>query len=180
MPAPDLTVNTVEPQTQTEAVVVVEEPVVKPIENPPVEEPPFNTQAPFSDGIVNIGHLAKEDKSRFPEKAVLSIGEYPIHLLLKSRLAYRADGLLPLFIDKSSREISKWSSRPIDPDYIVGLDTEADTNFWFNTLPNVYKRQPIHSKTAKQTHQRTARIPNCLVNMGWRWQRTFAHSCRPV
>jgi hypothetical protein len=148
VPTPDLMVNPPEIQPVIEPVAVVEEPAVKPIETPPAAavEQPLNTQAPFDDGIVNIGHLAKSGKSRFPEKAVLSIGEYPIHLLLKSRLAYRPDGLLPLFIDKSSREITKWSSRPIDPDYIVGLDSEADTHLWFNILPNVTNESPFITK----------------------------------
>ncbi len=148
VPTSDLTVNPPETQPVTEPVAVVEEPAVKLIEAPTAAavEQPLNTQAPFDDGIVDIGHLAKSGKSRFPEKAVLSIGEYPIHLLLKSRLAYRPDGLLPLFIDKSSSEITKWSSRPIDPDYIVGLDSEVDTHLWFNILPNVTNESPFITK----------------------------------
>jgi hypothetical protein len=150
-PAPDLTVTPPEVQPTLEpvpAAPVVEEPAVKAIELPPVPvlDQPLNTQAPFFDGIVDIGQYTKEDKSNFPEKAVLSIGEYPIHLLLKNHLAYRRDGFLPLFIDRSSREIIRWNAKPIDSDYIVGLDTEADTHLWLNVLPTVNSESPFVAK----------------------------------
>jgi hypothetical protein len=130
-------------QAVTEQVVAVES--VKPSDDS-FEEGQLNAQAPFFDGIVHIGKYTKEDNSRFPQKAVLSIGEYPVHLLLKSRFASRPDGVLPLFIDKSSQDIIKEAKNQVDPDYIIGLDEELDAHFWFNILPNVSKDSPFSAR----------------------------------
>jgi hypothetical protein len=127
----------------TEQVVAVES--VKPSDDS-LEEGQINSQAPFFDGIVHIGKYTKEDNSRFPQKAVLSIGEYPVHLLLKSRFASKPDGVLPLFIDKSSQDIIKEAKNQVDPDYIIGLDEELDAHFWFNILPNVSKDSPFSAR----------------------------------
>jgi hypothetical protein len=151
--APEVAANKTEAQTVTEPAPAVEEPAIQPIATPPVEpieEQQLNAQAPFWDGVVNIGKWTKEDKARFPEMAVLSIGEYPIHLLLKSHLTSRPDGLLPLFIDKSSREIRKWSSRPLDAEFVIGLDTEVDTHFWYNILPSVQNDSPFLEKLQRK------------------------------
>lgn len=146
----DLAAIKAESQMVTESVAVEEFPV-NPVEKLQVESSEadlkhVNAQVPFFDGIVHIGKFTKEDTSRFAQKAVLSIGEYPVHLLLRSRFASKPDGVLPLFIDRASQDIIKESSNQVNPDYIVGLDSELDTHFWFNILPNVSKDSPFFEK----------------------------------
>jgi hypothetical protein len=62
-----------------------------------------------------------------------------------------------LFIDKSSKDIIKDSNNQIDPDNIIGLDTELDAHFWFNILPNVSSDSPFlarfESRPIKQLHR---------------------------
>jgi hypothetical protein len=149
----ELPVSEAETKVVTEQVVVVDDSSgalenlqAKIVEPEAVETLQFNTQAPFSDGIIQIGKFTREDTSRFAEKAVLSIGEYPVHLLLKNRFASKPDGVLPLFIDKSSQDIIKESNNRVNPDFIVGLDSELDAHFWFNILPNVSKDSPFLSR----------------------------------
>jgi hypothetical protein len=105
-----------------------------PSESPP-ENPPTNPPPSYSEGIESIGKYAPKLAS--PKKAVLCIGEYPIHILLKGRLASKPEDVLPFFIDKSSLDIVKWSRKQLDPNSIIGLDAELDTHFWYNIIPSV-------------------------------------------
>jgi len=76
-------------------------------------------------------------KQNFPKQAILCIGEYPIKILLKGSFTGKTDNALSIFIDKSSEDIAKWSQSSLDPDSILGLDTNIDTHFWFNVLPHI-------------------------------------------
>lgn len=87
--------------------------------------------------IESIGKYADDLKSLLPRRALMCIGEYPIHLLLKGRFVGKLNGVLPLFIDKSSVDIAKWSQAPLDQKNIIGLDADLDTHFWFNIIPTV-------------------------------------------
>lgn len=91
----------------------------------------------YSDGVEDIAKYAKHLQAEPPKRAVVCLGEYPIHLLLKSRFAGKPEGILPLFIDKSSHDIVEWSQAKLNPLYIIGLDSELDTHFWYNIVPNV-------------------------------------------
>ncbi len=137
---PSIEADQIAPVVETENLVVTpEDAMVEPsvISEDIVDISQVNTQAPFFDGVVNIGKFTKEVKSVVPTKAVLSIGEYPIHLLLKSRFAGKPEGVLPLFIDKSSHDIVKWSQAQLNPDHVIGLDSDLDTHFWYNITPNM-------------------------------------------
>jgi hypothetical protein len=110
------------------------------------EEPPKETtsqetiqqqiaEANAIESIENIDKYANDLKSLLPKRALMCIGEYPIHLLLKGRFVGKLNGVLPLFIDKSSVDIAKWSPTPLDKKHIIGLDADLDTHFWFNIIP---------------------------------------------
>jgi hypothetical protein len=91
----------------------------------------------YSDGVEDIAKYAKHLQPEPAKRAVVCLGEYPIHLLLKSRFAGKSEDILPLFIDKSSHDIVEWSQAKLNPQYIIGLDSELDTHFWYNIVPNV-------------------------------------------
>lgn len=117
---------TAETESQPETVPVTPEPV-------PVT-PPFE----YSDSIEDITKYAQHfEPVTDAKRSVVCLGEYPIHMLLKSRFAGKPEGILPLFIDKSSRDIIQWSQAKLNPHYIIGLDAELDTHFWYNIVPNV-------------------------------------------
>jgi hypothetical protein len=73
----------------------------------------------------------------FHKPAIICIGEYPIKILLKGSLIEKKEAPLPIFIDKSSEDISGWSQATLNPDSILGLDLNIDTHFWFQVLPYV-------------------------------------------
>ncbi len=78
-------------------------------------------------------------KPLLPNHAVICIGEYPAKILLQGPYANKTEDILPIFIDKSTKEISKWSQSRLDPYSILGLDSKIDTHFWFNVLPHIAK-----------------------------------------
>lgn len=74
-------------------------------------------------------------KPWFPKRAVVCIGEYPTRILLKGQVAAKTEDALPVFVDKSRKDIAKWSPRPLDEHSYIGLETEVETHFWFDVLP---------------------------------------------
>jgi len=71
----------------------------------------------------------------FHKPAIICIGEYPTKILLRGSLVNEKNDLLPIFIDKYSKDIVEWSQSSLNPDNILGLDLNIDTHFWFQVLP---------------------------------------------
>jgi hypothetical protein len=92
---------------------------------------------PHFDVLENIGKHIALLKPLSPNQAIICIGEYPTKILLKGPFAGKTDATLPIFIDKSTEEISEWSQSSLDPYNILGLDTNIDTHFWFHVLPYI-------------------------------------------
>lgn len=99
----------------------------------------MESQIAHFDVLESIGKHIALLKPLLPNHAIICIGEYPAKILLKSSLAEKTDDVLPIFIDKSTKEISKWSQSRLDPFSILGLDVKIDTHFWFHVLPHVAK-----------------------------------------
>jgi hypothetical protein len=78
-------------------------------------------------------------KPTFSKQAVICIGEYPIKILLRGSFLSKKGEPLPILIDKSSKDIAKWSHSSLNPDSILGLDLNVDTHFWYQVLPCVSK-----------------------------------------
>jgi len=91
------------------------------------------------DVIENIGKHIDQLKPCFPSQAIICIGEYPIQILLKGSFIENIGDVLPIFVDKSSKDIRKWSQSRLEPYNILGLDTKLDTYFWFHVYPNIIK-----------------------------------------
>jgi hypothetical protein len=70
-------------------------------------------------------------------QTVICIGEYPIKILLRGSLTENKERPLPILIDKSSKDIAKWSQSTFDSDNILGLDMSIDKHFWYQVLPSV-------------------------------------------
>ena len=93
-------------------------------------------KVPLTANVVNIGKYVDSLKRLLPTKAVVCIGEYPINIVLKGSLAgKRNDGVLPIFVEKSTKDVIKWSQGQLDKTNIVCLDEDIDTHFWFDILP---------------------------------------------
>jgi len=87
------------------------------------------------DSVENPEEQIKPLKPAFHKQTIICIGEYPIKILLRGPLVEKKDETLPIFIDKSSEDITEWSQSSLNPDNILGLDLNIDTHFWFQVLP---------------------------------------------
>jgi hypothetical protein len=106
----------------------------------------MESEKPHFDVLESIGKHIALLKPLLPNYAVICIGEYPAKILLKGPLADKTDDTLPIFIDKSTKEISKWSQSRLDQYSILGLDTKIDTHFWFHVLPYVTKNDEFMAR----------------------------------
>jgi hypothetical protein len=98
----------------------------------------------------HIGDL----KPLLPKQAVVCVGEYPIKTMLKTPAA-ALDGLLPIFIEKSSDDIYKWLPKGYTPHLVVGFeDSGVDTHFWYDVLPPMIRSRmvidSIHERSAEK------------------------------
>ena len=105
---------------------------------PENQEEPTETEVkvPLTDSVENIEKFTDNLKSLLPTKAVICIGEYPINILLKGSFeGKKGERVLPIFVEKSSKDVIKWSQGRLDQSNIVGLDEDIDTHFWYDILP---------------------------------------------
>ena len=66
----------------------------------------------------------------------MCIGEYPINIVLKGMFSGIKDqDVLPIFVEKSTKDINKWSKGRLDQNNIVSLDEDIDTHFWYDLPP---------------------------------------------
>lgn len=124
----------IHPNTEAEAPVESVSPSIESTE----EIAPFEIEnkVQLTDSVVNIGKYTDSLKRLLPTKAVVCIGEYPINIILKGSFEVRRDqGVLPIFVEKSSKDVIKWSQGRLDYNNIVCLDEDIDTHFWYDILP---------------------------------------------
>lgn len=76
-----------------------------------------------------------------PKQVLICIGEYPAKILLKDRLHILKDEVRPIFIDRSSEEIMKWSKDSLNEEKVVGLDANVDKQFWYQVSPYLTENQ---------------------------------------
>jgi hypothetical protein len=106
----------------------------------------MESQISHFDVLESIGKHIALLKPLLPNHAIICIGEYPAKILLKGPLADKTDDRLPIFIGKSTKELSKWSQSRLDPYSILGLDAKIDTHFWFHVLPYVAKNDEFMAR----------------------------------
>jgi hypothetical protein len=98
------------------------------------EEPETEIKVPLTDSVQSIEKYTDSLKALLPTKAVVCVGEYPINIRLKSAYSSKKD-VLNIFIEKSTKDVIKWSQGQLDKNSIVCLDEDIDTHFWFDILP---------------------------------------------
>jgi len=91
------------------------------------------------DVIENIRKHVDQLTPWNPLQALLCIGKYPTQIILKGSFLANISDILPIFIDKSSVDINKWSQSRLKPYNILGLDKKIDTFLWFNIYSNIQK-----------------------------------------
>ena len=145
-PAPSAPQETVQAEQLEVPVVPIEASAVCEPENKPVETTAPEVEAvseeavetgvpvPLTDSVQSIEKFTESLKALLPTKAVVCIGEYPINIMLKGNFAGKK-GVLPIFVEKSSKDVIKWGQGHLDKNNIVCIDEDIDTHFWYDVLP---------------------------------------------
>ena len=102
---------------------------------------PMENCKPNFDVLESIKRHVALLKPLLPSHTIICIGEYPMKILFQGSLANKTEETLPIFIDKSTKEITKWRQARLDPYSILGLDEKIDSHFWFQVLPHVVKNE---------------------------------------
>jgi hypothetical protein len=98
----------------------------------------------------HIGDL----KPLVPKQAIVCVGEYPIKTLLKHSSADR-DGLLPIFVEKSSDDIYKWLPKGYKPHLVLGFeDNRVDTHFYYDVLPALIRDRSVIDSIKKRSAEK--------------------------
>jgi len=97
------------------------------------------------DSIERHIELLKPILPKQASQVILCMGEYPAKILLKKSTPVRSNGALPIFIAKSRKDLAKWSNLNIESNDVLGLDTDSDTHFWFQALPQVMQNAALIS-----------------------------------
>jgi hypothetical protein len=93
-------------------------------------------------------------KPLLPKQAIVCIGEYPIKTYLKQSALVR-DGLLPIFIEKSSDDIYKWIPKGYSAHFVLAFeDLGIDTHFWYDVSPTIQKDTSIIDSLNKKSTER--------------------------
>jgi hypothetical protein len=93
-------------------------------------------------------------KPLLPKQAIVGIGEYPIKTLLKEPNISR-EGILPIFVEKSSEDVYKWIPKGYQTHYVLGFeDDNIDTHFWYNVLPTIAKDTSIIESLKKRSTEK--------------------------
>ncbi len=95
-------------------------------------ETPAETIEVHFDVLQSIEKHIAQIKPRMPERALICIGDYPTRIFLKEQLTEKTSDVLPIFIQKPSKEIVKLTKSIVVPHNVLSVDTDADTHFWFN------------------------------------------------
>ncbi|HUK85186.1 MAG TPA: hypothetical protein VLU95_04930 [Candidatus Acidoferrum sp.] len=81
-------------------------------------------------------------KHLLPTRAVVCIGEYPINIVLKGVFSSMKDqDVLPIFVEKSVKDVIKWGKGRLDLKNIVGVDEDIDAHFWYDLLPYLVENE---------------------------------------
>ncbi len=137
-PTPSAPQATVQAEQIEVPVVPIEAPAVCEPEVEAVSEEPVETAVPvpLTDSVQSIEKFTESLRAFLPTKAVVCIGEYPINIMLKGNFAGKK-GVLPIFVEKSSKDVIKWGQGHLDKNNIVCIDEDIDTHFWYDVLPYI-------------------------------------------
>jgi hypothetical protein len=66
----------------------------------------------------------------------------PIYIVLKGVFSGMKDeDVLPIFVEKSLKDIIKWSKGRLDQNNIISFDEDIDTHFWYDVLPHIVENE---------------------------------------
>ncbi len=85
-------------------------------------------------------------KPMFPQRAIISIGDYSSQILLKSADINENEELLKFFVQKTKQGKSKSKKTTKENNETIGIDEKADTHYWFNVQKYIAEHDAIVEK----------------------------------
>ena len=147
--APELKINaiSIEPPVQienNEALVEATAPIEAVIESTPTKVENnvvlIESEEKLEKNAVNLKHFP-------PTRAVVCIGEYPINIVLKGVFSdMEVQDVLPIFVEKSLKDMIKWSKGRLDKNNVASLDEDIDTHFWYDLLPHIVDNESFFAQ----------------------------------
>ncbi len=75
------------------------------------------------------------------KRGLISVGDYPAKILLKTPLDSQTTGMTTTFLEKSNEETLKALQSVVTGQDILAVDSEVDTHFWFNVNAYIAKNE---------------------------------------
>ena len=144
--APVEVLTSPEPRVMSGPAEAVEVPIVETV-NAEEREEATEITVPLTASVESVEKFTQTLKYLLPTKAVICIGEYPINILVKGDfVGKKTKGVLPIFVEKFSKDVTKWSQGKLESSNVIGLDEEIDTHFWYDILPFIANNEKFFSK----------------------------------
>jgi hypothetical protein len=135
-----------EPSVTSTAAEVVAVPIVEPV-NEEEQEVAAEMTVPLTASVESVEKFTQTLKYLLPTRAVVCIGEYPINILLKGDfVGKKTKGVLPIFVEKFSKDVIKWGQGKLESGNVICLDEETDTHFWYDILPFMASNESFFAK----------------------------------
>jgi hypothetical protein len=135
-----------EPMVMSAPAEVVAVPIAEPV-NEEEQEAAAEITVPLTASVESVERFTQTLKYLLPTRAVVCIGEYPINILLKGDfVSKKTKGVLPIFVEKFSKDVIKWGHGKLEGGNVICLDEEIDTHFWYDILPFMASNESFFAK----------------------------------
>ena len=125
----------------------------------------------------STGKNTDTSMSLLPTRAIVCIGEYPINIVLKSAFSEMKDqDVLPIFVEKSLKDVIKWSQGRFGKNNIISLDDDIDTHFWYNILPHIIDNEIFFSHIQSMPIEKLRSAIFVSATWSWYWKRFVTNS----
>jgi hypothetical protein len=135
-----------EPTVMSSLAEAVAVPIVEPVTEEE-QEATSEITVPLTSSVESVEKFTQTLKYLLPTRAVVCIGEYPINILLKGDfVGKKTKGVLPIFIEKFSKDVIKWGQGKLESGNVICLDEEIDAHFWYDILPFMASNESFFAK----------------------------------
>ena len=100
-----------------------------------------NTKPKNEEKLENKSDLSEKN---YVHQRLLCIGEYSSKIILQEFFQNnKGDFEFPLLVGKFSKDVNKWSQSKINQKYILSLEKNVDSHFWYQILPIFIKNNVL-------------------------------------
>lgn len=103
------------------------------------------------DIMESIRKHVEQLKPFLPKRGLVCIGDYPAKILLRAPAVSQANGVMPVFIQKSNEEMLKTLQSVAVSQDVLAVDADVDTHFWFNVNSYLAKNEAYAARLRNLT-----------------------------